>query len=166
MAIVFLEGGLSPIPMQMASTELHRGPHSGVCQFRRRTQGLTKLNQTQFIAEYGNFCIGRHHAIEISPENDYQKITMTTVKANKLAGSCERPWPDLHILPSERFLRDTAARLSRLREADHGGSENFLTGQQGKVSFGTTRAHRDVRVAVAIGGKQTLNRTGERSLLD
>jgi len=25
MAVVFLEGGLSPIPMQMASTKIHRG---------------------------------------------------------------------------------------------------------------------------------------------
>src|SRR5215472_9612846 len=26
MAVVFLEGGLSPIPIRMASTKLHRGP--------------------------------------------------------------------------------------------------------------------------------------------
>jgi hypothetical protein len=32
MAVVFLEGGLSPIPMQMASTKLNRGPCRWVCQ--------------------------------------------------------------------------------------------------------------------------------------
>jgi hypothetical protein len=32
MAVVFLEGRLSPIPMQMASTKLYRDPRRGVCQ--------------------------------------------------------------------------------------------------------------------------------------
>jgi hypothetical protein len=49
------------------------------------------------------------------------------------------PWADLHILLTERFLRDTAraprARLSRLLEGDHSGSENSLGSWRGKVSF-------------------------------
>jgi hypothetical protein len=83
-AVVFLERGLSPIPMQMASTKPNRGPYRGVRQFRCRTQGLIKINQTQFVAESRIFGIVRHQAIEISPGDNYQKITMTTGKTNKL----------------------------------------------------------------------------------
>jgi hypothetical protein len=32
MAVVFLEEGLSPIPMRMASTKLYRDPRRSVCQ--------------------------------------------------------------------------------------------------------------------------------------
>src|SRR6516162_3030896 len=38
MAIVFLEGGLSPTPKQIASAKLHRGPVAGMSI--RRTEGL------------------------------------------------------------------------------------------------------------------------------
>jgi hypothetical protein len=42
MAAVFLEGGLSPIPMRMASTKCHHGPRCTVCQFAHcRARRLT-----------------------------------------------------------------------------------------------------------------------------
>jgi hypothetical protein len=39
MAVVFLEGGLSPIPMRMASTKLHRGPVAGYVNSRIANAG-------------------------------------------------------------------------------------------------------------------------------
>jgi hypothetical protein len=38
--------------------------------------GTHKINQRQFVAESRIFSIVRHQAIEISSENNYQKITM------------------------------------------------------------------------------------------
>ena len=52
MAVVFLEGGLSPIPMQMASTKFNLGPHCGVCQFRCRTQGLTNSTKRNSLLNF------------------------------------------------------------------------------------------------------------------
>jgi hypothetical protein len=49
MAIVFLEGGLSPIPVQMASAKLHRGHRRGVCQFAHWA-----ASEIALIAPYGN----------------------------------------------------------------------------------------------------------------
>ena len=113
MAVVFLEGGLSPIPMRMANTKLHRGPHRGVCQFRCRTQGLTKsikrnsLVNLAFLASFGT------HAIGISLENNYQKNNNDDSKTNKLAGAVKGRGrtilrSELHILLTEGVLRDTA----------------------------------------------------------
>jgi hypothetical protein len=44
----------------------------------------TQIDQTQFVAESRIFSIALHDAIEILLENNYQKLTMTTVKTNKL----------------------------------------------------------------------------------
>jgi hypothetical protein len=47
MAIVFLEGGLSPIPIQMASTKRHRGPRRQGCQshiVERKDSQIIKRN--------------------------------------------------------------------------------------------------------------------------
>jgi hypothetical protein len=71
-----------------------------------------KINQTQFIAEFRIFSIARHHAIEISPDNNDQKITIMTVKTNKLAGAVKAVGGPSRPL-TERFLRDTA-RAPRL----------------------------------------------------
>jgi hypothetical protein len=68
---------------------------------------------------------------------------MTTVKTNKLAGTVKGRGgtilrSELSILLTETFLRGTArapARPSRLLEGDHGGSQNYLGSQQGKVFF-------------------------------
>jgi hypothetical protein len=87
MAVVFLEGG--PVANTNANGEhqtLSWTPPLGMSIRHCRTQGLTNP-RTQFVAESRIFSIVRHHAIEISPENNYQKITMTTVKTNKLAGA-------------------------------------------------------------------------------
>jgi hypothetical protein len=51
--------------------------------------GVHKINQTQFVAESRIFCKVRYHAIGNITGNNYQKITMTTVKNNKLAGAVE-----------------------------------------------------------------------------
>jgi hypothetical protein len=59
----------------------------------------------------------RHHAIEISPENSYQKITMTTVKTNKLAKAVAGPSHPADREISKRHC-PRAARLSRLLEGD------------------------------------------------
>jgi hypothetical protein len=71
MAVAFLEGGTSPIPMQMASTTLHRGPGRRVCQFancrkRRRTN-------PQAILDFLAACVTKNY---------YQKITMINAKTN------------------------------------------------------------------------------------
>jgi hypothetical protein len=47
MAVVFLEKGLSPIPMQMANVKCYRGPPRWVCQFahcRMRNSQIIKRN--------------------------------------------------------------------------------------------------------------------------
>jgi hypothetical protein len=50
MAVVFLEGGLSPIPMLMADTTLHRGPGRRVCQFSHyRTQRLANPKHNSLL---------------------------------------------------------------------------------------------------------------------
>jgi hypothetical protein len=139
MAVVFLEGGLSPIPMRMASTKLYREPHRGVCQFHRQMEGLTKVNQTQLVAESRISSIVWHHVIEISSDHNYQKITRTTIKTNKLTGAVKGRGrtilrSELHIPLTKGFLRDTARATGSVvatgRRRLCGGSEN-----QGKVSF-------------------------------
>jgi hypothetical protein len=72
MAVVFLEGGLSPIPMQMASAELHGGPRRRVCQFapsNGRTHKSTKRNSLLNLA----FLTSCDRAIEILPEKTIKK---------------------------------------------------------------------------------------------
>ena len=59
---------------------------------------------------------------------------MTTVKTNKLAKAAAGPSHPADREISKRHRPRPAARLSRLLEGDHGGSENFLGSQQGKVS--------------------------------
>jgi hypothetical protein len=83
----------------------------------------------------------QHHAIETSPENNYKKITMTTGQTNKLAKAAVGPSHPADREISKRHCPRPAARLSRLLEGDHGGSENFLGSQQGKVSFWHDPAH-------------------------
>jgi len=83
MAVVFLETGQSPIPIQMASSKLHRGPHRRGMSIRAVQRKDTQINQTQFVAESRIFSIALLGAIEISLENNDQKLTMTTVKTNK-----------------------------------------------------------------------------------
>jgi hypothetical protein len=77
-----------------------------------RTQGSTN-HQTQFVAEFQLFTIVRHRAIEISPKNNYQKLSMKEAKTNKL-------WSLLtpKIRPADReILRDgDLSRTSRLPE--------------------------------------------------
>jgi hypothetical protein len=50
MAVVFLEGGLSPIPMRMASTKPYRDPYRGVCQ-SAQSKARTYKKQLQFVPE-------------------------------------------------------------------------------------------------------------------
>jgi hypothetical protein len=73
MAVVFLEKGLSPIPMRMASTRLHREPQRRVCQFalpNSRTYTSTKRNSLLNL----NFLkIWRHRATEISSKTTIKK---------------------------------------------------------------------------------------------
>jgi hypothetical protein len=76
MAVVLLEGRLSPIPMRMASTKLSSWAPSRGMSIRAVERKDSQINQTQFVAESRIFSIVRHHAIEISPENNYKKITM------------------------------------------------------------------------------------------
>jgi hypothetical protein len=80
MAVVFLEGRLSPIPMRMASTKFHRGPHRGVCQFalsNAKTHKSAKRNSLRDLAF-------RTTRLKYHWKNGYQRITMATVKTNKL----------------------------------------------------------------------------------
>jgi hypothetical protein len=115
MAVVFLEGGLSSIPTRMASTKLHRGPHRGVCQFRCRTQGLTKSAKRNSLLNLTFFA---------SCGTTRLNITGKQSSKNNNDDSAGREI-------SERHRPRPAARLSRM----HGGSQNFLGSQQGKVSF-------------------------------
>jgi hypothetical protein len=146
LAVVFLEGGLSPIPMHMASTKLNRGPRSLVCQFVHcRTQGLANL-QTQFVAESQLFSVARDRTIAIAIESNRTKITMATVKTNKLETLMtpkERGAGDISPEPScadpEGRRPRPAARSSRLVQDDHGS--RLLGGRHGKVSLCHDPAH-------------------------
>jgi hypothetical protein len=79
MAVVLLEGGLSPIPTQMASAELHRGPRGRACQFahsRMQTPIDPKRNSLlnlDFFASSGTERLEYH-------QKQPTKITLTIVK--------------------------------------------------------------------------------------
>jgi hypothetical protein len=75
MAVVFLEGGTSPIPMQMASTTVYRGPGWGVCQFansrkQRRTNPEHKLLlNLSFLATLSTTRL-KYHQTHLSKTNN------------------------------------------------------------------------------------------------
>jgi hypothetical protein len=83
MAVVFLEGGPSP----NGEHQNESWTSSWGMSIRAVERKDAQNNQTQFVAESRIFSIALHHAIEISLESNYQKLTMTTVKANKLRSS-------------------------------------------------------------------------------
>jgi len=45
------------MPMRMASTKLHRGPHGVVSQFAMSNAKNSQINETQFVAESRLFSI-------------------------------------------------------------------------------------------------------------
>jgi hypothetical protein len=79
MAVVFLEGGLSPIPMRMASTKFHHGPRRRVCQFALSKAKGCK-SQTQFVAKSLFFGLCDIARLKYHQKTTIKKITIATVK--------------------------------------------------------------------------------------
>jgi hypothetical protein len=83
MAVVFLEGGMSPIPMQVARTNHYRGSRRWVCQSahcRMHGSQIRKRNSLlnlDFLAPSGTVRL-KHNQKQSS------KITITIAKTNNL----------------------------------------------------------------------------------
>jgi hypothetical protein len=133
MAVVFLEGG--PVANTNVNGEHQPPSWTGrrVCQFAHcRTQRLIDIKHKSLL-NFDFFAPCDTERLNIT-KNNYQKITMTTVKLTSSA-ACEKRWPDNSQAGAshpanrdicERHHPRPAAQSSRLVEGDHGGFENFL----------------------------------------
>ena len=82
MAVVFLEGGRSPIPMRWRAPSSIVDPvvrYVNSCIVKRKDSQIPKRNSLLNL----DYLVAQHCVVEISTKNNHQKITMTTVKTNK-----------------------------------------------------------------------------------